>query len=273
MIYAAHSIANLFPMMLDEEFEALKADIKKHGLRDPITIYENKILDGRNRYKACLELKIEPDVVVVERENPWDFVKSKNISRRHLSESQRAAIGAELVLGSKDWVEKHARLQAEANEKRRESMKGRRNASKDKDKNSDPPRGGSLSEQPKKARAAVEVAEKAKVGVTTAERAIRVMKNAPDLHEKVKKGEMKVATANNEVKRRKAHIENGDSGNTNGNGNSIYEKYTGKAAIIRITDRHVDLIELTDNPKTTKALTWDKVLARLLISRLRKLVR
>lgn len=93
-----HPLANLFPLMSVDEFVALKADIAKHGLREPITLAEGKIADGRNRYNACLELNIEPSYV------KWDgqgsllaFIVSMNLHRRHLNESQRAMVAAKVA--------------------------------------------------------------------------------------------------------------------------------------------------------------------------------
>ncbi|MCD6295935.1 MAG: ParB N-terminal domain-containing protein, partial [Deltaproteobacteria bacterium] len=51
-----HEIANMFPLMEGTEFDALVTDIKENGLLEPIWLYENKILDGRNRYRACQEV-------------------------------------------------------------------------------------------------------------------------------------------------------------------------------------------------------------------------
>jgi hypothetical protein len=55
-----HKISDMFPLMRSDESETLRMDIATHGRREPICLYECKILDGRNRYRACFHLKIEP---------------------------------------------------------------------------------------------------------------------------------------------------------------------------------------------------------------------
>jgi len=94
-----HPLANIFPLMEGQEFEALVEDIKAaNGLHEKITLYEGCILDGRNRYRACKALGI--DITTLEFDeydgpDPLGFVISLNLARRHLSESQRAMIAAQ----------------------------------------------------------------------------------------------------------------------------------------------------------------------------------
>lgn len=94
-----HEIANLFPMMVGDEYRMLREDIATHGLIEPITTYQGKILDGRNRYTACLDLSIEPQYIEWNENtsNPLDYVISKNLHRRHLNESQRAVVASKLA--------------------------------------------------------------------------------------------------------------------------------------------------------------------------------
>ena len=47
-----HEIAACFKMMTDDEFDGLKASIAEHGLQVPLIKFEDKILDGRNRWHA-----------------------------------------------------------------------------------------------------------------------------------------------------------------------------------------------------------------------------
>jgi len=92
-----HKLSDIFPMMNDDEYQRLVNDIKDNGLLEPIIIYEDKILDGRNRYKACQELDIEVKTDTYDGNSPLQYVISKNLARRHLNESQRSMVGARLA--------------------------------------------------------------------------------------------------------------------------------------------------------------------------------
>jgi hypothetical protein len=45
-----HPLAELFPLLDGEEFDALVEDIRVHRLHEAIVLHDGKILDGRNRY-------------------------------------------------------------------------------------------------------------------------------------------------------------------------------------------------------------------------------
>jgi hypothetical protein len=79
----------------------LVEDIKANGLQEQITLYEGKILDGRNRYRACVEvgheLKLLRQIKNYDGKDPLGFVLSANLHRRHLDTSQRAVIAGELT--------------------------------------------------------------------------------------------------------------------------------------------------------------------------------
>lgn len=98
-----HDAANLFPMMTGDDYRALRDDIAANGLLEPITLYTGEILDGRNRYTACLELGIDPTYDEYKGNDPIRYVISKNLQRRHLTSSQRAVIALEVekILGER----------------------------------------------------------------------------------------------------------------------------------------------------------------------------
>jgi len=94
-----HAVADLFPLLRGAAFDELVADIKQNGLLEPILLDdEGRILDGRNRYRACLAAGVEP------RFRTWDgqgslteMALSFNLRRRHLDESQRAMVAARVA--------------------------------------------------------------------------------------------------------------------------------------------------------------------------------
>lgn len=104
MNYELHPLCTLFPRMADAEFNALVQDIATNGLRQPIVLHEKMILDGGNRYRACIAAEVEPDFIEFQGGDPISFVLSANFHRRHLSAGQQAAI----VSVCQDWSKTHA---------------------------------------------------------------------------------------------------------------------------------------------------------------------
>jgi N6-adenosine-specific RNA methylase IME4/ParB-like chromosome segregation protein Spo0J len=92
-----HPLANIFPLVEGPEFADLVADIREHGLHEPIVMFEDRVLDGRNRLRACEAAGIEPAFTVYTGDDPVAFVVSLNLRRRHLDESQRAMVAAKLA--------------------------------------------------------------------------------------------------------------------------------------------------------------------------------
>ena len=96
MKHPIHPFAELFPMMDECELKDLAADIKKNGLRGAITLFDGKVLDGRNRYLACDLAGVDPKFREHKDGDPLAFVLSANLHRRHLTTSQRAMVAASL---------------------------------------------------------------------------------------------------------------------------------------------------------------------------------
>jgi hypothetical protein len=94
-----HPLADLFPLMEGEEFDALVADVKANGQREPIVLFEKMILDGRNRYRACLAAGVEPYLMEGDDwiTDPAAYVISANIHRRHLTAEQKRELIAKLI--------------------------------------------------------------------------------------------------------------------------------------------------------------------------------
>lgn len=99
MTYPVHPAAELFPMMNAEALQALADDIKAHGQREPVILFDDAVLDGRNRLRACELAGVEPRFVTrtdAEVGDPIDFVLSLNKHRRHMEPSQLATLSVKV---------------------------------------------------------------------------------------------------------------------------------------------------------------------------------
>jgi len=97
MQYRNHPIADVFPMMTDDELRALADDIATNGLLNHITLLDGAVLDGRNRMRACEMVDVTPQVMEYSGDDPLGFVWSQNVHRRHMTESQRAMTAAKIA--------------------------------------------------------------------------------------------------------------------------------------------------------------------------------
>lgn len=92
-----HPLAEIFPLIEGPEFRDLTEDIRQHGVREPVWLYEGKIIDGRNRYRASAQAGVDCPLREYLGADPAAFVVSLNLKRRHLNESQRAMVAAKLA--------------------------------------------------------------------------------------------------------------------------------------------------------------------------------
>ena len=90
--YEFHPIADCWPLMKGKEFDALVASITERGLLRPITLFQGQILDGRNRYLACLKAGVEPRFVTYEGNDPNRHALDLNDERRHQTDGDRMMV-------------------------------------------------------------------------------------------------------------------------------------------------------------------------------------
>lgn len=119
-----HPAADMFPMLDDADLLALGEDIGRNGLTSPIVVQLESdwpvLLDGRNRLDAmeCAGWKLGlskcehgswfltiddarggtgNNAIAVVTTDPWDYVVSANIHRRHLTPESKRALIAQLL--------------------------------------------------------------------------------------------------------------------------------------------------------------------------------
>lgn len=175
-----HPAAKVLPEMGDEEFAELVADIEQNSLICPIALLDDQIIDGRHRYRACIEAGVEPvfDDIDLEGMPPGEYVWALNGNRRHLTPSQRAACYVELVGDAE--VDKAISRQKS---------------------------GKTLPQNCGKGQASEHIARAAGVSPRTVDDAKAVKKADPELFDKVKSGEVTASAAAKQLRGEKPQPE------------------------------------------------------------------
>ncbi|MFT7582755.1 MAG: hypothetical protein ACI9MR_004438 [Myxococcota bacterium] len=92
--YEVHPACAMLPLMSEAAVAEMAADIQANGQQQPIWVYQGQILDGRNRLRACEIGGMVPEIQEWTGEDPVRWVLSLNFHRRHLTDSQKAVVGA-----------------------------------------------------------------------------------------------------------------------------------------------------------------------------------
>jgi len=159
-----HPIGEILPKMTAVEYSEHREDVGRNGLRDPLTIFEGLILDGRHRNRACLETGQERRArnFIGTEDEAVEYVISTNLNRRHLTDSQKAWAAAELAKLPRGRPIEQVSL--------------------------NPPNGGFITQ--------VEAAQKFKVPIRNVQRAAKVQKKGiPELQQAVESGEISLSKA------------------------------------------------------------------------------
>jgi hypothetical protein len=97
----AHELADLLPMIDGVNFENLKADIAKNGILEPILIFEGRILDGRNRYRAAKAVGALTPSDFTTFEGSYTeaeaYVFSTNFLRRQMTNAQKQEVIRKMI--------------------------------------------------------------------------------------------------------------------------------------------------------------------------------
>lgn len=159
-----HPAADLFPLLDPEQLDQLAADIQKNGLLQPVTIctpiepYGTPVLvDGRNRLDALerlgkihirndkiwfegwnagqwLEIRQASNVVKQQdydlaRDDPYAYVASLNIHRRHLSSDQKREVIAKILVANPEVSDRRIAKMAAVDHKTVGAVRQEREAS------------------------------------------------------------------------------------------------------------------------------------------------
>lgn len=191
-----HEFANLFPLLEGDDFQKLVADVRDNGLRDDIVLHDGKILDGRNRERACRAAGVEPRYRTYDGDtSPWGllrFVVSANLRRRHLAKDVLAVCAAE----AEDLI---CRLTEAAKEKQRQAGGDKRSAAVKKSLEEKVPQAVGPKRAPQ---VRAQLAEMFDTNERYVGDAIRLRKEQPDVIEQIKRGTKRLSRVKADEKKK-----------------------------------------------------------------------
>jgi hypothetical protein len=204
-----HPAAEAFPLMDETRLQELIEDIRRHGQREPITLCEGKILDGRNRALACQHLQIVPQTKTLSGD-PWAYVWSLNGARRDLNAEQRVLIWEHCMAHSAAWQDEQQRIKDAGNTRRSQATALRLRTAqgtllpeaKPVAGHIDPRLAGKQRGGPHKTRQAK--AQATQTSPSVVKRVETLKKHRPDLADKVRSGDMKPAAAHRQMRQEQA---------------------------------------------------------------------
>jgi len=99
--WPVHPAAELFPLLADDELHELADDIKRHGLHEPVWLWDDPergvvLLDGRNRARGCQLAGVQIRTRRYDGSDPIQFSISANVKRRHLTPGQLADLALDV---------------------------------------------------------------------------------------------------------------------------------------------------------------------------------
>jgi hypothetical protein len=98
----AHELADTMSMIEGNPYIDFKADLKTNGLKNKIVLFQDRILDGRNRYKALKELghtftEKDFETFTGTYADAEAFVISTNMMRRQMSNADKAKVVERMI--------------------------------------------------------------------------------------------------------------------------------------------------------------------------------
>ena len=184
----------LVPEMSVSEWKEFIENVKKFGIRQPITINKDlTILDGRHRVRACKELGIERIAAIVnemDEQQAIEYVRDTAIERRTLSVEQRL----DIIFKCEDLMKG---LVEDAEMRRNKGLEEGRKPKVRKDNVS-----GLVTPVPNQKegkRASEVIGDMVGASYRTVDRLKKVRKESPELYEDVIKGDKAISTAYREL--------------------------------------------------------------------------